>query len=161
MVEEPAFAFDAAAVAGERAICSDDAVAGEDDGDGIGSIGGADGADGGWMADPFGELAVGGGCAAGDGAEGLPDFSLKRSAGGFDGDVVDGVEVAGEVACDGLGEAVGIGCGLKVELARSILIGEMAMDGVFVLGEEGEAQSAGGIGDEHHLADGGGKAVEE
>ena len=161
MVQEPALAFDATAVSSEGAVGADNAVAGENDCDGIGSIGRADRADGSGMADLLGEFAVGDGGAAGDGAEGLPDFALKGGAGGFDGEIVDGVEFSAEVASKGCGEAVGIARRFKVKLAASILISEVAMDRVFVFGEEGEAQAAGDVGDEHHLADGRGESIEK
>jgi hypothetical protein len=161
MVEEPAFAFDAAAVAGERAVGADDAVTWKDDGDGIGSIGSADGTDGGRVADLLRQFAVREGSTAGDGPESAPDFALKLRAAGFYGQVIDGVEIPCEVAGDGVGEAVRIGGGLEMEFARSILIGEMTMDGVFVFCEEGEAQGADFVGDEHHLANGGREPVEE
>lgn len=161
MVEKPAFAFDAATVAGEGTVGADDAVAGQDDGDGIGSVGGADGANRGGMADLLGEFAIGDGGTAGDGAERTPNLTLKHGADGFDGEIVNGVEFSGEVAGQGGGEAVGIAGGLEVEFAGSILIGEMAMDRVFAFGEEGEAEMAGCVGDQHHLADGGGEPIEK
>lgn len=136
-------------------------MAGYDDGDGIGSIGGADGADGGGMADLFGKFAVGDGGAAGNATDGMPDFALERGSGGLDGEIVDGVEFAGKVAGDGGGEAVGIGCGLEVKSARSILIGEVTVNGIIVVGEEGEAQAARVVGDEHHLANGSGESIEK
>lgn len=51
VVEEPAFAGEASGVAGELAASSDDAVAGDDDGDGVGAICQADGAAGGGAAE--------------------------------------------------------------------------------------------------------------
>ena len=47
MGQQPALALDAAAIAGERAIGADDAMAGDDDADGIVAIGMADGTHGG------------------------------------------------------------------------------------------------------------------
>lgn len=95
--EEPALAVDAAAVAGEGAVGADDAMAGDDDADRIRAIREADGADGFGAADALGELAVGDGRAAGDLAEGEPDFALEGSAKGGDGEGVDGGEIAVEV----------------------------------------------------------------
>jgi hypothetical protein len=48
-----------------------------------------------------------------------------------------------------------------MELAGSKVRHEIAMDRIFVFGEEGDAQAARGIGDEQHLADGSGQAIEE
>ena len=52
--EQPLFAMEAAAVAGERAVGADDAMAGHDDADGIGTIRETDGADGAGTADALG-----------------------------------------------------------------------------------------------------------
>ena len=57
MLQEPAFAFEAAA--GEGAVGSDDAMAGDDDTDGINAVGQTDRADCRRAADSLGELAVG------------------------------------------------------------------------------------------------------
>src|SRR4051794_443754 len=57
VVEEPLFVRQAAGVAGQGAVAADDAVAGDDDGDRVGSVGGADRATGGGAADAVGELA--------------------------------------------------------------------------------------------------------
>ena len=90
VIEEPAFAFDAAAVAGQRAIGADHAMAGYDDGDGIGTIGRADCPDSGRMTDPLCEPAVRRCRTAGDLAQRLPDFALKGRAAGGSGNAVNG-----------------------------------------------------------------------
>ena len=58
MIEKPALAFNATAVSGEGSVGADDAVAGDDDGDRIGSIGCADGANSVRMADVLSELSI-------------------------------------------------------------------------------------------------------
>lgn len=47
VVEQPLFALQAAAVAGEAAVFADDAVAGNEDGEAVGAVGGGHGAHGG------------------------------------------------------------------------------------------------------------------
>jgi len=103
VLEEPAFAFEAAAVACEGAVGADDAVTGDHDTDGVGSVGEAYGADRGGATDALRELAVGRGGAGGDFAEGAPDFALEWGAGGLDWKGVDRGEVTGEVAVEGFG----------------------------------------------------------
>src|ERR1700730_14507355 len=83
MFEEPLLAFHTAAVAGEGAVGSDDAVTGNDDSDGIGAVGETDGADWGGAADAAGELAVGGGGAERNLSQSLPYLTLKGRAVGF------------------------------------------------------------------------------
>ncbi|MCY1443893.1 hypothetical protein D9M71_603350 [compost metagenome] len=55
-------------------------MAGDDHGDGIGAIGGADGAHRFRSADAFGQFGVAGGAAEGDVQQGLPDFALELGA---------------------------------------------------------------------------------
>ena len=100
--EQPLFAMEAAAVAGERAVGADDAMAGHDDADRVRSVGKADGADGAGTADALGKLAVADGFGRGNFAQGSPDFALEGGAGGGGGDVVDGVDVPGEVGWRGV-----------------------------------------------------------
>src|SRR5580704_11221292 len=100
VLEQPLFAFEAAAVAGERTVSADHAMAGHDDADGIRTVGEADGANSFRPANLFGELAVGDRRAAGNCAERAPDFLLEVGAASFHGDGVDGGEFAAEVAID-------------------------------------------------------------
>ena len=58
VVEEPLLAFEAAGVAGEGAVGADDAVAGDEDGDGIGGVGPGDGPQGRGAADGAGDVGV-------------------------------------------------------------------------------------------------------
>lgn len=160
MVEEPAFALDAAAVSGERSIGSDDAVAGHNDRDRIGAVGCAYGSHGIGMADLRGELAVGGRFSAGNGAEGAPHLLLKGCAAGVDLEVIDCVQVAGEVACESFGQAVWVSLELEIKLANAVAIGQVAVDRVVVLGEEEQAQFAVVTRNKNHLANWGGQTVE-
>lgn len=84
MLEEPGFAVESAAISGEGTIGADDAVAGDHDSDGIGTVGEADCSYRSGLADFSCELQVGNCGAAGDGSQGAPDFALEGSAGGFD-----------------------------------------------------------------------------
>ena len=83
------FFFDrqASTVSGELTVTADDAVAGNDDGDGIRSVGQADGAGGFGIAGAAGEFAVGDGFAVRDVAEQLPDFELECRALGCEGKI--------------------------------------------------------------------------
>src|SRR5262245_24431876 len=82
--EQPSLALDAAAVAGERAVGADDAVAGHNDADGIVAIGMAGGAYRRLAADPASEVGIADGRSAGDCAQGLPDPALEVGAAGCD-----------------------------------------------------------------------------
>src|SRR5690242_19875320 len=72
MRQEPTLAFDAAAIAGERAVGADHAMAGHDDADGVGAVGKADGPDRLGPADAPRQLAVGERAAARDLAQRAP-----------------------------------------------------------------------------------------
>src|SRR4051812_27205012 len=83
-------------------------MTGDDHADGVGAVGESDGADGIRSADAAREFAVADGLGGGNVAEGAPDFALKGSACGGGEDVVDGMDVAGEVGGEAGGEAGGI-----------------------------------------------------
>lgn len=59
MLEQPALLVEAAGVAGERAVGADDAVAGDDDGDAVLAVRGADGAIGADASDGARDVAIG------------------------------------------------------------------------------------------------------
>ena len=80
MLQEPAFALDASAVACEGAVGSDDAVTGDDYSDGVGAVGESDGPDGFRPADLFGQLSIGDGCAVWNLSQRAPDLALKWRA---------------------------------------------------------------------------------
>jgi hypothetical protein len=88
--QQLSFSFDAPAVSGQAAIGSDDAVAGDDYGGGIGSAGSGYGSGCGRLSDFFGELRVGPGFSARNGAEGLPDAHLKGGCAEIEGQVERG-----------------------------------------------------------------------
>ena len=75
-VEQGALVLEPAAVAGQRAVAADDAVARADDGDRVAAVGAADGAGLAGVADARGDLAVAGGLAIGD----RPAASARRAA---------------------------------------------------------------------------------
>jgi len=75
--EEGLFAGEAPSVAGEAAVLADYAMAGNDDGNGIGGAGAGDRAYGFFASDGAGDLAVGTRGAPGDAAEFFPDAALK------------------------------------------------------------------------------------
>ena len=82
VVEQPLFALQAAAVAGEAAVFANDAVAGNEDGEAVGAVGGGHGAHGGRVAELFGQRLIMSGSAVGDGLQHVPHPPLKRAAGG-------------------------------------------------------------------------------
>ena len=100
--------MEAAAVADEGAVLAYDAVAGDDDGDGVAAVGEADGAAGGGAADGVGDLAVGACLAVGDVGELCPYAVVEVGSAGVEG---DGEAAAG--ACEVLVQLAGGGvvCG--------------------------------------------------
>src|SRR3989442_1214283 len=81
VLEQPAFAIQAAAEAGQLAARPDHAVTGDDDGDRVLAVGGAHGASGARVAEAPRQLAVARGGAVGDGAEEVPHLLLEGRAG--------------------------------------------------------------------------------
>ena len=86
-VEKILLGPEASAVAGQAAVAADDAVAGEDDRDGVGAVGIGHCPDGPGGSDGGGQLSVGGGLPVGDAGELLPDALLEVGAGQQEGDV--------------------------------------------------------------------------
>ncbi len=78
--QQRAFQLKAAAVADQSAVAPDNAVAGDDEADGVGADGAPDGAHGARTFDLRGDVAVGARLAVGDGEQGLPDGALKGGA---------------------------------------------------------------------------------
>ena len=165
VIEEPALALDAAAIAGEGAVGPDHAMTGDDHADGVGAVGQADSANGAGPADARGKLRVGDCGPARDLAEGAPYLALERSACGGDGKGVDGMEVAGKVACQSFGQAVRIVSRMQFDLRAGVVMLEKTLQVVgtagteWDVGPEGCAQVPFVIGDQEQLADGGEKAV--
>src|SRR3989441_3356454 len=87
VLEEPAFAIQAAAETRELAARADHAVAGDDDGDRVPAVGRTDCAGGADVAQATRQLAVAHGRAVRDGAQGAPHAPLKRRAGRVQGKV--------------------------------------------------------------------------
>src|SRR5215469_8185400 len=87
---------EASAVSGEFAAAADDAVAGDDDRDGIGAVGQAYGTRCVGVADASGKFPVGDGFSVRDAAETLPDGLLERRALRGEGEV-EGFKLPGEV----------------------------------------------------------------
>ena len=139
MVEQPAFAVGAAAVAREGAVGSDDAVAGDDDDHGVGMAGLGHGTERAGTARELGQLAVADGVAVGDvlqlGPDGLLEVGareverqreLAACAGKVFLELAAAVVEQGSGALDGLhAQALGsfdqlrvewsvVGCGLRV-----------------------------------------------
>ena len=85
MGEQPALAIESPAIAGQRSVCADHPMAGNDDGDGIGAIGETDGARGRGAADLGGQSAVADAVPGRDAAQRVPDRALEIRAVGGDG----------------------------------------------------------------------------
>src|ERR1700694_5514663 len=98
--QQPLFAVQSASVAGEFAICPDDAVTGDYQGDRVLTVGEADGAGGGGASDSFGQVAVGVGLTGGNGSQGFPNELLEGRARELDGHSIQGRQVATEVSTD-------------------------------------------------------------
>ena len=136
-------------------------MAGNDDGDAIIAVGGADSADRGGMSDATSEVAVGCGRAAGDGSQFLPDFLLKERASGGDGNGVDGGEFSSEVAADEIRDAVRVASLSESEAGFAIVEAELAGEHGLIFGEECNAEIAGGVDGDGHGTDRSGDDVEE
>src|SRR5258707_13779876 len=103
MAEKPAFAFDAAAIARERTIRSNHAVARYYNANRIGTVGQAHRPDGIWTADSPCERGVRNCRATGNSPQRLPHLALKRGAGSLHRQGVDCGQVASKVTPDCLG----------------------------------------------------------
>lgn len=84
-VEEILFAPQSAAVSTEGSVASDDAVAGDEDGDGVFAVGAAHGALGAGATDATGKLGIRSSGSAGDVPEGVPDAELEIRAAHVEG----------------------------------------------------------------------------
>src|SRR3989442_1027819 len=80
VLKQPALAVQAAAEASQLAARPDHTVAGDDDGDGVLAVGGADGAGGARAVEAARQLTVARGRAVRDGTQGVPHAPLKRGA---------------------------------------------------------------------------------
>ena len=78
--EQSLLAFEAPTIAAEAAVFADDAVAGNNDGDGIGGAGASHGADGPGIADAASNFGIGARLAAGNAPELFPNAALEGGA---------------------------------------------------------------------------------
>src|SRR5690242_2127057 len=153
MCEQPALALDAAAIAGQCPVRSDDAVAGDDDADGVVPIGVAYGADRCGASDPLGERAIGDGLAAGDLAQRPPHAFLERRAPGRYRQGIDGVQLAGEISADRPAEAGGIPGPGQGEAVGPVLHPERSLQAIVLIGPFHRPETPGVIGDDGELAE--------
>src|SRR4051812_33293880 len=100
MVEQPALAWQAAAVASERAVGANNAMARHDDRNWIRSVGGAHGATCRGAADLVCDLSVAFRRAWFDRSKRSPYSTLERCAGSRGVNIVESVEVAFEVGVE-------------------------------------------------------------
>jgi len=108
VAEEPPLAPEASAVAGQRGVPADEAVAGDDDGYRIATIRGPDRTRGGAEPEGVGKVSVAPGATGPDPTHCQPDPPLERRATGIHQDPVDHREVAGQVRADLRAEAGGV-----------------------------------------------------
>ena len=152
MIEQPAFAFDAAAVSGKGAIRSDHPVTRHDDSDGIGTVGESDSADRGGTADALGETAVGDRGSARYLAQGLPDLPLEWSPSSRDRNGLDCIQFPCEVLFDCAGYAAGISR-VDFKAVLAVVKSKLAMDNVELIGEQSDAKVSELINHKCELAD--------
>ena len=100
MIQQPALAIEPAAVSSERSVAADDAVTRQDDSDGIGAIGSADGADGCGRANFPCQIRIRRGRTGGNRSQRLPHALLEISAVQLDLDFVETCEISGKVALE-------------------------------------------------------------
>lgn len=161
MLQEPALALHAAAVAGEGAVGSDDAVARDNDADGVGAVGQSYRPDCGGAADSFGEFGVGERGTVGDFSQRAPYLALEGGACCLHGQIVDDGEIAGEVAADFVGEPAGVLFWLEGESSLSVEALEEPEHARVVVGPIDGAEVTIVVGGEDQLPDGGIDSVEE
>lgn len=121
MLQEPALALQSAAVAGERAICSDHAMAGDDDADGVGAVRETNGSDGVGPVDLAGQLSIRDRGALGDLPQFLPDAALEFRAARLGWDLVDRIDIAREVAIHFVAEAMRIDYRIEYKSVLSVM----------------------------------------
>src|SRR5487761_195854 len=98
MCEQPAFAFKAAAIAGQRTVGTDHTVARNHDRNGIGAISETHGPNGFRPPEPHREFAVTDRPSGRNSAQRRPDLALKRGPRRFHAEVVDGRYVTREIS---------------------------------------------------------------
>src|SRR5438094_4447592 len=121
MAQEPGLAVKAAAIADERAVGADHAVTGYDDGNGVMVVGKTDGACTVLVADPLGNVAIGGGGPAWDAPELGPNSHLEWGALGLGWNIFDRGNIAGEIGAQAIREAEWVGGELNVTIRKAPL----------------------------------------
>src|SRR5438445_7983211 len=106
VVEQPPFAIEPAAVAGQRPVRSDHTVAGDDDRDGIRAVGQPDRARAAYRSDPPGNGSIRGGFTGRNGGERRPDATLERRTAQIEGEPVDVRARAAEVEAEPVARAI-------------------------------------------------------
>ncbi len=148
VIQQPFLERQSAAVADQRPTRADHPVAGDDDGDRVAAIGGADGPRGTRPADPPGLLRIADGRAEGDGQERVPGKSLEGCAGHAERQV-ERRSLAGEV------------CAQLLDRARNGALSRRqpapaSGAGAAVPERQVEAGQGLAVGGQHELADGAG-----
>jgi len=118
------FAFETPAVAGEAAMFADDAMAGDDDGNGIGSAGAGDGANGLRAANAASDVGVGARLAGGDALEFFPDAALEGRAADVEGNL-DAFGARTKAGDDGAGPGANA-AGIFAEPGIGKIVGQLA-----------------------------------
>ena len=158
MGDQPAFAVEAAAIAGQGRVGADHPVAGHNDGDRVGAVGEPDGAAGGGAADALGEVAVADRRAGRDAAQFGPDLALERCAAGLHRQTVECGEIAVEIGLEyGTGRS-GVSGGR--EGIGAVMQPQQAMQAGLVVVEVERAEG-GAVGDEQDRADRRGQTAQQ
>ena len=133
MAEQPTLAVEAAAKTGERVIGADHAMTGHNDGDRIGAIGKADGADRLRPPDLGGQCAIAQRLADRNGAQRRPDFALERCAHCHSHrDLRKRLKVAGEIGVERKTDSAGAGVVGGEGRARAIGAFQPLQEALFV-----------------------------
>src|SRR6185312_598389 len=103
VIEKPALALEAAAIAGQRTVAADHAMAWHDQADRVLPVGESDGAHCIRLADLLCQRAIGRGCSACDLAQRIPDLELERRARKRDLQRIDRGDVTSEISFQHLG----------------------------------------------------------
>src|SRR4030095_9140451 len=97
----PALAFEPAAIAGERTVRADEAMAWNHDADRVGAVREADRTHRQRTLQPLRQPPIAQGGPRWDFPQGAPHSALERRAAGLDGNLVDGLQFACEIALQG------------------------------------------------------------
>lgn len=85
MLQQPAFGLESSCITGQAAICTNNAMTGDDQGQGIVFVGQTDSPASALFTKAYGYFSVGGRLAIGDRADTFPDFLLKGTSFRFQG----------------------------------------------------------------------------